>query len=122
MAQLKGKQKQERRERRHRRVRARIHGTAACPRLTVFRSARRFWAQLINDDGRTTLVGMTDAAAAKQGVHAAKGERAFALGKLMAQKIREQNITKVAFDRGGFRFHGRVRRFAEGVREGGVHF
>jgi large subunit ribosomal protein L18 len=122
MTEVERKLKQERRERRHRRVRSRIRGTAERPRLAVFRSDKRFWAQLVNDDERRTLVGMTDASASVQTTAGTKTERAFVLGKRMAEEAQKQNVTRVVFDRGGFRFHGRIKRFVEGAREGGLQF
>ena len=111
-------QKQATRIRRHARIRAKVQGTAECPRLAVFRSNRFMYAQLINDETGTTLVGAdsrkTDA---KTPV-----ERAKILGGMVAELAKGKGITKVVFDRGGFRYQGAVVALAEGAREGGLKF
>ena len=111
-------QKVEKRVRRHARIRAKIKGTAACPRLAVFRSNRFMYAQLINDDAGVTLVG-TDTRKAK-GVTALL--RAKEVGTMIAEEAMKKGITKVAFDRGGFQYKGAVVSLAEGAREGGLQF
>ena len=104
-------EKQEKRYRRHRRVRAKIFGTAKIPRLCVFRSSKYIYAQLINDDKGKTLA-------------AAKGKlsEAHEVGKLISQKALEKKIKKVVFDRGGYKYHGRVKALAEAARQGGLNF
>ncbi|MBI4121519.1 MAG: 50S ribosomal protein L18 [Candidatus Ryanbacteria bacterium] len=104
---------------RHKRVRARIHGTSTRPRLSVFRSNKHLHAQLIDDAAGKTLLGMSDAALKTKG---AKSSRADLLGGAVAKKAQEKGITKVVFDRGGFRYHGRVKTFADAVRKGGIQF
>jgi len=114
------------RKRRHARVRAKITGTAECPRLSVFRSAKYIYAQLIDDVKGSTFVGIDDREISKKKVEA--GERtgkvasAFVVGKLLAEKAVEKGIKNVVFDRGGYKYHGRVRALAEGAREGGLVF
>ncbi len=110
--------KVENRIRRHARIRAKISGTADCPRLAVFRSNRFMYAQLINDESGITIVG-TDSrkTSAKTGV-----ERAKELGTLLAKLAKEKGVTKVVFDRGGFRYQGAVVALAESAREGGLQF
>lgn len=104
--------------RRHGRIRAKITGTAECPRLAVFRSNRFMYAQLINDETGTTLVGADSRKAkAKTAV-----ERAKELGTMVAEMAKAKGVTKVVFDRGGFRYQGAVVALAEGAREGGLQF
>lgn len=103
--------KQEKRYRRHRRVRAKIFGTAKVPRLCVFRSSKYIYAQLINDDKGKTLA-------------AAKGKLSEAneVGKLISQEALKKKIKKVVFDRGGYKYHGRIKALADGARQGGLNF
>jgi large subunit ribosomal protein L18 len=107
------------RMRRRRRVRKKIAGTPARPRLAVYRSNRHIYAQLVDD-----LAGRTLAAASSldSGVpdSAGKKEKAKAVGGLIATRGRDAGIEEAVFDRGGFLFHGRVRELAEGAREGGL--
>jgi len=95
--------------RRHRRVRAKIHGTAEVPRLCVFRSNKHIYAQIIDDDKGKTIVS-------------AKGEKAVEVGKEIAVKSVEKKITKIVFDRGGYKYHGKVKALAEAAREAGLKF
>ena len=106
---------------RHVRVRAKISGTAARPRLNVFRSNKNITAQLIDDVNGVTLV----AAASNEkdfGVSGGNCEGARKVGQLIAQRAAEKGITEVVFDRGGYIYHGRVKELAEGAREGGLKF
>ncbi|MBI5369584.1 50S ribosomal protein L18 [Candidatus Uhrbacteria bacterium] len=105
--------------RRAHRTRALLHGTADCPRLTVKRSLKHIYAQLIDDDKGRTL-----AAASDKGV-SAKGkpvEVAKEVGKQLAEKAKSAGLTKAVFDRGAYRYHGRVAALADGAREGGLIF
>ena len=106
---------------RHLRVRAKISGTAACPRLNVFRSNKNITAQLIDD-----VNGVTLAAAASNekdfGISGGNCEGARKVGQLIAERAAKQGITEVVFDRGGYIYHGRVKELAEGAREGGLKF
>ena len=109
------------RQKRHKRVRAKISGTAACPRLDVFRSLQHIYAQLIDDVAGVTLV----AASTTEKDFTAYGgnvEAARAVGKLLAERAAEKNIKDCVFDRGGYVYHGRVAALAEGAREGGLNF
>jgi large subunit ribosomal protein L18 len=114
------------RTRRHFRVRNKIHGTAERPRLVVFRSNRNIEGQLVDDESRRTLMGLSTVAEALRAFEAEgsnrKVEHAFAAGKLLGEKAREAGIESVVFDRGGYRYHGRVKAFADGAREGGLKF
>jgi large subunit ribosomal protein L18 len=106
------------RERRHRRVRKRVRGDAARPRLAVYRSNRHMYAQLIDDLGGRTLVSASslDTDVAGNG----KTATAKAVGSLVARRAKEAGIEGAVFDRGGRLYHGRVRAVAEGAREGGL--
>jgi len=112
--------KPQQRLRRRRRVRARVRGSAARPRLSVFRSNRGIFAQLIDDDGAVTVAGVawTEADLRKL----APLEQAKRAGELLAERAKQAGITTCVFDRGGYRYHGRVRALAEGAREGGLSF
>jgi large subunit ribosomal protein L18 len=112
--------KPQRRLRRRRRVRAKVRGSAERPRLSVFRSNRGISAQLVDDDAARTLahVAWTEAELRKLGPM----EQAKRAGELLAERAKAAGIEGCIFDRGGYRFHGRVRALAEGVREGGLRF
>ncbi len=114
------------RQRRHARIRKRVHGTSDRPRLAVFRSLRNIEGQIIDDDLRHTLVGLSTLSPALRGPSTTSGlskvSAARAAGRLLAEQARERGVTTVVFDRGGYRYHGRVKAFAEGAREGGLVF
>lgn len=116
------KSRPDRRYRRHLRVRTRVSGTAERPRLVVFRSLKHIYAQLVNDDQGVTLLGVSDASEGVDSTTAGKVNRAKATGKLLAEKAKAAGVTKVVFDRAGYRYHGRVQAVAEGAREGGLEF
>jgi large subunit ribosomal protein L18 len=116
------KTRNDRRYRRHLRVRTRVAGTAERPRLVVFRSLKHIYAQLVNDDQGVTLLGVSDASEGVDTTTAGKVNRAKATGKLLAEKAKAAGVTKVVFDRAGYRYHGRVQAVAEGAREGGLEF
>jgi large subunit ribosomal protein L18 len=99
------------------RVRAKVSGTADRPRLVVFRSDKHIYAQLVNDAAQRTLLSVTD-----NGLTGKKQEKSAAVGKLVAEKAKAAGITKVVFDRAGYRYHGRVKAVADGAREGGLEF
>lgn len=114
------------RRRRHLRVRNKVRGTVARPRLVVFRSLRNIEGQIVDDDAGNTLIGLSTLTDELEGF-TAEGknrlvEQAFAAGKLLGEKARSQGISAVVFDRGGYRYHGRVKAFADGAREGGLEF
>ncbi len=113
------KTKADLRSRRHRRVRAIVKGTAISPRLSVFRSLRGMVAQLIDDaNGKTLCYASSKEIGKKEGKVNVSAE----LGKLIAEKAKTKSITKVVFDRGGYKYHGRVKALAEGARAGGLQF
>ncbi|MEI6835653.1 MAG: 50S ribosomal protein L18 [Candidatus Falkowbacteria bacterium] len=115
----KNKIKNERQDRRHGRVRAKINGSELRPRLSVFRSNRGMFLQLINDETSQTLVSAKTQEIKTTG---AKVEKSFELGKLLAEKAKAKNISSVVFDRGCYKYHGRVKAVADGAREGGLQF
>jgi large subunit ribosomal protein L18 len=113
------------RQRLKRHLRLNISGTAERPRLTVFRSLRHVYAQVVDDSTGTTLFGVSDVS--KEVVEQfkdVKGQVAIGkkVGQLLARKAVEKNIVQVVFDRNGFRYHGAVKAVAEGAREGGLKF
>jgi large subunit ribosomal protein L18 len=114
------KTKEQGRLRRHRRVRSKISGTAERPRLAVYRSNLRIYAQLIDDDAGRTLAAASsldkDVAGAK------RSEQAGMVGKLVAERAKQAGIGRVVFDRGGYLYHGRVKTLADAARENGLEF
>ena len=106
---------------RHKRVRGKISGTAERPRLCVFRSTNNSYAQIIDDVKGVTLAQASSLDKSIEG-NGGNKEAARAVGKLVAQRAAEKNITDVVFDRGGNIYHGRVQELAEGAREGGLNF
>ncbi|MEK7566615.1 MAG: 50S ribosomal protein L18 [Patescibacteria group bacterium] len=111
----------QKRIRRHKRARSRFYGTGERPRLSVFRSNRSIYAQIINDEKGSTIVGLSDASV-KNSKKQNKSERAREAGRMIAEKAKEAKIKKVVYDRGGYKYHGRVKALAEGAREGGLEF
>jgi len=130
-------EKQQKKIRRHKKIRAKLKGTVGIPRLCVFRSAKHIYAQLIDDEKSIILATARDQefkksphtrAAVKGGKKEEKTGRtgkigiAFEVGKLIAKKASEKKIDKIIFDRGGYKYHGRIKSLAEGAREGGLKF
>lgn len=114
----KSTEKKAMRTRRHTRIRSRISGTAAKPRLAVFRSNRYVYAQLINDESGTTLA----AADSRKVTGSNLVERGASVGKALAEAAKKAGIETVVFDRGGFKYQGVVAALANGAREGGLQF
>ena len=111
------------RVRRHRRVRTKIRGAAALPRLAVYRSNRHVYAQLVDDDAGRTLVAASSLEAEAAGGSGDKGDKkaaAKAVGALIARRAKDAGVERAVFDRGGRLYHGRVRAVAEAAREGGL--
>jgi large subunit ribosomal protein L18 len=106
--------------RRRRRVRAKITGTAERPRLSVFRSNRGIQVQLVDDTAGRTLTAVNWTEQDLRGLQSM--EQAKRVGELIAQRAKEAGVESVVFDRGGYRYHGRVKALAEGAREGGLSF
>jgi large subunit ribosomal protein L18 len=112
--------KPQKRLRRRRRVRARIRGNAERPRLSVYRSNRGVFAQLIDDDAGRTLAAVSWIEPELRKLDSM--EQAKRIGQLLAERAKAAGIESCVFDRGGYRFHGRVAQVAEGAREGGLKF
>jgi large subunit ribosomal protein L18 len=112
------------RKRRHQRVRRKLSGTAERPRLSVFRSLRHIYAQIINDEVGYTLVSVStlESEVRKQIDGLKKTDQAHLVGKVLAERALAKGVTQVVFDRGGYKYHGRVKALAEGSREGGLEF
>ena len=106
---------------RHKRVRAKVFGTPARPRLNVFRSEKNIYAQVIDDVAGHTLVSASSLDKSIDGYGGNK-TAARAVGKLVAERCKAKGIDQVVFDRGGYLYHGRVAELAEGAREGGLEF
>lgn len=105
------------------RIRSKIEGTKDKPRLCVFRSSRFIYAQIIDDTAGKTLVAASERELKEKGeAKLNKNNRAKLVGQLLVQKAVKQKISKVVFDRNGYKYHGRVKALAEGAREGGLKF
>ena len=114
----KPRSRSEQRTRRHLRVRKKVAGTTERPRLVVYRSLKHIYAQLVDDVRNHTLMTVSDLAVGE----GKKSERSVAVGKQIAAKAKEAGITRVVFDRAGYKYHGRVKAVADGAREGGLEF
>ena len=114
--------RRESRIRRHRRVRKKIHGTAARPRLAVFRSNKHLVAQLIDDDAGRTIAAASTGEAELRAASGATVGAAAKVGRLVAERAKAAGITQVVFDRGGFIYHGRIAAVADAAREAGLEF
>jgi large subunit ribosomal protein L18 len=108
------------RARRHLRVRKKVTGSAIRPRLVVNRSARHMFAQIVDDSVGRTLAAASTLDADVRGVDGDKTAKARRVGELLAQRAKDAGIAAVVFDRGGYRYHGRVAALADGAREGGL--
>jgi large subunit ribosomal protein L18 len=109
---------EQRRLKRRRRVRAKVRGTAARPRIAVFRSNRGIFAQLVDDEAGRTIVSVQWTEPELRDLK--KGEQSTKAGELLAQRAKAAGIERAVFDRGGYQYHGHVKAFADGVREGGI--
>ncbi len=109
------------RVKRHKRVRGKVSGTAQCPRLNVFRSAKHIYAQLIDDTAGVTLCSASTLEKGFEGF-GGNAEAAKKVGLALAEKAKDKGITEAVFDRSGYVYHGRVAALAEGAREGGLDF
>ena len=112
------KTREDQRKRRHLRVRKTVTGTAERPRLVIRRSLKHIYAQLVDDATGRTLAAASDLTMES----GKKAERAAEVGKQLAARAKEAGITRVVFDRAGYRYHGRVKAIADGAREGGLEF
>jgi len=109
-----------RRERRKKRVRKHIYGTAQMPRLSVFRSLKHIYAQLIDDDRGQTLVEASSRSPELRGTYGGNKTGAASVGKLLGERATAKGISQAAFDRNGYRFHGRIKALADAAREAGL--
>ena len=117
------KEKRLRISRRHKKIRAKIKGTKNRPRLSIYRSLKHIYVQLIDDEKGHTLVSISDFELKKTGKKKGKKvEIAEEIGKLLGQKAQKAKIKKVVFDRGGFKYHGQIKALAKGARESGLEF
>lgn len=119
---IKKKTRKELRKARHDRSRKNLHGTSAVPRLTVFRSSKNIFAQLIDDEAGTTLVSASSLDKELKIKNGGNAEAAAKVGELIAKKALDAKFKKIVFDRGGHAYHGRVKAFAEAAREAGLEF
>ena len=107
---------------RHRKIRSRISGSKSRPRLSLYRSNKHLFLQLIDDEKGGTILGLRDDDLLKGKKNLKKTEKAFEAGSAFAKLALEKGIKEAVFDRGGYRYQGRVRKLAEGAREGGLKF
>ncbi|OGN09158.1 MAG: 50S ribosomal protein L18 [Candidatus Yanofskybacteria bacterium RIFCSPHIGHO2_02_FULL_41_11] len=112
--------KLQKRTSRHRRIRASIKGTAQRPRVSVFKSNRHVFAQLIDDVSGKTIISSKIVSDPKTKVKGTKTDAASKVGEMLAEKAKESGIKEAVFDRGGFKYHGRIKALAEGLRKGGL--
>jgi len=112
--------KSEHRDRRHRRVRKKVTGTAARPRLAVFRSSKHIYVQAIDDLAGRTIASASTMEAGLRGGSTATVDAAKKVGALVGERVRAAGVDTVVFDRGGFKYHGRVAAVADGAREAGL--
>ena len=110
------------RQRIKRGIRRKISGTAERPRLSVFRSNKGMYAQLVDDVGRVTLIGASSFVKEISSTTASKSDKSKLVGMEIAKRAKEKGIETVVFDRNGYRYHGRVKALADGAREGGLKF
>ena len=110
------------RTRRHLRVRKKVWGSTARPRLVVFRSTRHIYVQVVDDVAARTIVSASTLDEGVRGTDGDKKALAAAVGKLLAERAKAAGIDKVVFDRGGYRYHGRIAALADAAREGGLDF
>jgi len=111
--------REQQRHRRHLRVRKKVTGTSERPRLVVYRSLKHITAQLVDDVAGRTLMTVTSGSGELTGK---KTEKSLEVGKRIAARAKEAGITRVVFDRAGYKYHGRVKAVADGAREGGLEF
>jgi len=117
------KEKRQKRTRRHKRIRAIIKGTSERPRLSVFRSASHIYAQLVDDTRGITMLSASDIKNVKNKKDLAdKKTVSFKIGEMLGKKALEKGISSVVFDRGGYKYHGRVKALADGARQAGLKF
>ncbi len=116
------KSKQINRITRHRRIRAKVAGTSARPRVSIFRSNRHIFVQFINDETGKTILSSKIVSPKKSKTKGSKSDKAVEVGKMLSGKAKEAGIKEVIFDRGGYKYHGRVKALADSLRTGGLKF
>ena len=119
---IKKKARKDSRKARHARVRRKVQGTASCPRLAVYRSGKHIYCQVIDDEEGKTLVSASSLDKAIKGQKGTFTERAKLVGELAAERASGKGVEEVVFDRGGFKYHGRIAALADGAREKGLRF
>lgn len=119
---MKIKSKKLNRKRRHARVRAQIIGSSKRPRVSVFKSNKHIFVQLIDDEAGKTLLSSNRVPDKKIKTKVTKKNKSLEIGKILAEKAKKEGINEVVFDRGGYKYHGRVKSVAEGLRAGGLKF
>ena len=123
MTKNKEKLKREKRIKVHQKIRAKVSGTSKIPRLAVFKSNKNLTVQLIDDENGKTILSLTTFNKdTKNDLKGNKSEKAYELGALIAKQAKENGIEKIVFDRGGFIFHGRIEKLAQGLRDNGLKF
>jgi large subunit ribosomal protein L18 len=110
------------RRKRHERIRLHLEGSAARPRLAVFRSLNHIYAQVIDDASGTTLAAASTVEKELRGTKQTKTDEAKVVGRLIAERAKSAGVERVVFDRAGFRYHGRIRSLADAAREAGLDF
>jgi large subunit ribosomal protein L18 len=117
------KNKVTKRNTRHLRIRRKVIGSTAAPRLTVFRSNQHLYAQVIDDSKHHTVASASTLGLSKMSKDTSKkGDKAAAVGETLAKEAQKKHVKKVVFDRGGYRYHGRIKALADGARKGGLEF
>ncbi len=111
-----------RRNKIRKRIKGKIRGTTERPRLSIYRSNKQIYAQIIDDERGETLISCSSRIKEVNSQPVSKSEKSIAVGKELATKAKEKGIESVVFDRGGYKYHGRVKALAEGAREGGLKF
>lgn len=124
MIQFKGDKMSKMRKIRHKRIRQKVSGDINRPRLSVFKSNKHIYAQIINDKKKETLASASTLGKEfkAKGIALSNKGSALELGNLIAQRAKEKGITQVCFDRGGYKYHGKVKQVADGARKGGLQF
>ncbi len=107
---------------RHKRVRAKVLGTSERPRVSVFKSNKHVFVQFIDDTAGKTIISSQVVSQSKSKIKGSKTEIASKIGEMLAEKAKEAGIKEVVFDRGGFKYHGRIKSIADGLRKGGIKF
>jgi large subunit ribosomal protein L18 len=119
---MNSKSKQINRIKRHKRIRAKVLGTSARPRVSIFRSNRNIFVQFINDQTGKTILSNKIVSSKKSKIKGTKSDKVAEIGKILSEKAKEAGIKEIIFDRGGYKYHGRVKALADSLRTGGLKF